>query len=317
MSGERSSRDILQSLLVLEDDRAFRLEQAENRYRKKVRTLKTAADAEIAGLKDERRGPAQHEREVRIGLQVLPMSDDDWDAMQHRHAIAKQNIEDIDDQLRQREEQRLRDLQRAKDKYAQRQLNICSLHNTEWTRFVEQLGQSIGVSSAQHRYISACLTMIQTSRERPILISPTPSPEPGLRLPRTREPDSSHSGGLTTLPTYRDYDRPSNMNSRHIVNGAGTGHRAGPSAAPVRRNGSRVNGVIWPGTIDPEDGHGSSTQSSGTHCNTRTPTPVGHSNLMGNGTGSEYGREGLGLSYRSVPGPLDIELREMSGRRSR
>jgi hypothetical protein len=48
MSGERSSRDILQSLLVLEDDRAFRLEQAENRYRKKVRTLKTAADAEIA-----------------------------------------------------------------------------------------------------------------------------------------------------------------------------------------------------------------------------------------------------------------------------
>jgi hypothetical protein len=189
------------------------------------------ADKEIAGLKDERRGPAQHEREVRIGLQVLPMSDDDWDAMQHRHAIAKQNIEGIDDQLRQREEQRLHDLQRAKDKYAQRQLNICSLHNTEWTRFVEQLGQSIGVSSAQHRYISACLTMIQTSRERPILISPTPSPEPGLRLPRTREPDSSHSGGLTTLPTYRDYDRPSNMNSRHIVNGAGTGHRAGPSAA--------------------------------------------------------------------------------------
>lgn len=68
-------------------------------------------------------------------------------------------------------------------------------------------------------------------------------------------------------------------------------------------------------TIVPGSGIGSGTQSSGTHSNTRTPTPFGHLELesdMGAGT---LGIRAGDMSYRRVAGPLDKDRTQRTNKR--
>jgi len=69
-----SSKDILVKLIIHIDDASSRRQRMHETFANSIREIHTQADADVERICQDRRGAAQHEHEVGIGIEAMPMS---------------------------------------------------------------------------------------------------------------------------------------------------------------------------------------------------------------------------------------------------